>query len=65
MDRGWRTADDIMRHWRVQASEVPPANRQEVMSMMKAGSRVGEVCEAVDLPLMVVVQIIIEEFETQ
>ncbi|KKL17599.1 hypothetical protein LCGC14_2483950 [marine sediment metagenome] len=53
-----------MQHWIVEASKVPRGKRQRVMEMMKTGSTVGETHEALELPLMVVVQITIEEYPT-
>ena len=58
------STEEIMQHWIVEASKVPRGKRQRVMEMMKTGSTVGETREALELPRMVVVQIIIEEYPT-
>lgn len=64
MDKRRKTTEDIMRDWIAKALEVPHWKRHQFMQMMKAGSTVGEARAALDLPLMVAAQIIIEDFET-
>lgn len=53
-----------MEYWKDAAAKVPAAKRAKIMEMMKTGSTIGEARKAIDLPLMVVAQIVIEEYIT-
>lgn len=62
MDQLPQTTAGIMQHWKDRAAEVPREKREEIVKLMRTGSTIGETRVAVHLPLMLVVQIIIEEF---
>lgn len=59
------TTEKIMMKWIRKASQVPQWKRQRFMEMIRAGLTVGEARGALELPLMVAAQIIIEEFPAE
>jgi len=69
MDKPLRSAEEIakeiMDNWIIEASKVPRAKRGEVVEMVTAGHSTGQIREALDLPLMIVMQIILEEFRPE
>jgi len=69
MDKRPRSAEEIAKEirqkWIIEASKVPRAKRQKVVEMVTAGHSTGQIRNALDLPLMIVMQIIIEEFRPE
>ncbi len=57
-----RTVAERIQDWKDDAAKVPAAKRAKIMELLTTGSSVGQARVAVDLPLMTVMQIIIEEF---
>lgn len=69
MDKPLRSAEEIAleirEKWIIEASEVPRGKRGQVVEMVTTGHSTGQIREALDLPLMIVMQIILEEFRPE
>jgi len=58
-------ANEIREKWIIEASKVPRGKRKKVVEMVTAGHCTRQIREALDLPLMIVMQIILEEFRPE
>ena len=69
MDKPPRSAEEIAREirekWIIEASNVPRGKRDKVVEMVTTGHSTGQIRDALDLPLMIVAQIIVEEFRPE
>ncbi len=65
MEHRPRSPEERVRDWLVQASEVAPDKRREIIDMLYAGFTIGQTRVALDVSVNVVLGIIIQEMEKE